>query len=124
MAVTDVSCKEKPGLIKTRFTAESSIQLQQVERNQLVLQAIREQIEASAKAAAAVPSGRAVNCMAVPCTCLHAGEDVVLRMPVRLISKYRIRISLRGSRLSRPCMYFLSIGVEWGVSCERPSVLP
>lgn len=53
VAVADVSCKEKTGLIKTWFTAESSIQQQQIEQNQLALQAVREQLDASVKAAAA-----------------------------------------------------------------------
>ncbi|WNI16186.1 hypothetical protein [Actinacidiphila sp. ITFR-21] len=54
VAVTDVDCKARTGLVKTWFDVESGIQRQQVEDNQLTLRDIQGRITAVVKAAAAV----------------------------------------------------------------------
>jgi hypothetical protein len=57
VAMADVTCKDHTGLIKTWFTAESSVQRQQIEQNQLALQAVRTKLDNSVKAATAVKNG-------------------------------------------------------------------
>lgn len=54
VAVADVACKQKTDLVKIWFTAESAIQNQQIEKNQLTLTHLRHQIDAAVKAAAAI----------------------------------------------------------------------
>lgn len=56
VAVADVGCKQQTNLVNTWFTAESAVQDQQVEHNQLALNQLRQQIDAAVKAAAAVTS--------------------------------------------------------------------
>lgn len=54
IAEADVACKQQTNLVKIWFTAESAIQNQQVEQNQLALNQLRQQIDAAVKAAATV----------------------------------------------------------------------
>ena len=54
IAVEDVACKKQTNLIRIWFTAETAVQQQQVEQNQLALSQLRQQIDAAVKAAAEV----------------------------------------------------------------------
>jgi len=54
VAMADVGCKQQTGLIKIWFTAETAVQDQQIDQNQLALTQLRRQIDAAVKASAAV----------------------------------------------------------------------
>ena len=54
VAVADVACKQKTKLVSIWFAADSAVQRQQVEQNQLPLTQLRQQIDAAVKASAAV----------------------------------------------------------------------